>query len=470
MKLEYGTVKTYTDRGFGFLNGYIYGEEVFFHISTVAKNRVKNMLDGPINNSNSALSFWYTYDRGSRGLSATRIWTKNIGDIPSEILIATIENVIARLCRMTEITPENSEVLSQIFTDDRIPDSVFNPMFKSPILLSTPEISVKYIRSSQYDRFAGCLNLYDYWDTTEKLSMWVEPVTEMILGKQKLLQLKRKREAKIEEKKVLQEEIRAKKLELKKQKQAELEAKRRLKEAQMEESLQDVIRRGREEKNSSGIRFINSAAQSNFDRIQWKSQLPQVKEIRQPQIHQESCLKHNWRDFEAIVIANRISRLYHFTDRANLDSILRLGGLFSWIDLQTKGIPISKPGGNILSRQLDTRKGLQDYVRLSFNANQPMMRVALEEGRIQTPIILEVDPCVIYWESTKFSHINATDNNAMIGDDLASFRRIRFNMALRGSWTNYAEMKLVQAEVLVKNHIPLEFIKIPNVDIQGKFW
>ena len=59
--------------------------------------------------------------------------------------------------------------------------------------------------------------------------------------------------------------------------------------------------------------------------------------------------------------------MYHFTDRANIPSIKKHGGPYSWYTCEQKSIEIKMPGGNQLSRDLDLRYNLHDYVRLSFN-------------------------------------------------------------------------------------------------------
>ena len=116
--------------------------------------------------------------------------------------------------------------------------------------------------------------------------------------------------------------------------------------------------------------------------------------------------KSNWLEFKAILDQHKITKLYHFTDRDNLESIIKNGGLYSWMDCNRKGIKISKPGGGDLSRSLDLKDNLQDYVRVSFTREHPMMYVAMKEERISNPLILEIDPEVIYWSETKYADSN----------------------------------------------------------------
>ena len=171
--------------------------------------------------------------------------------------------------------------------------------------------------------------------------------------------------------------------------------------------------------------------------------------------------KSNWQAYQAIIEQQSITKLYHFTDRDNLQSIIQSGGLYSWADCEEKGIVISKPGGSDSSRSLDARDGLQHYVRVSFVTQHPMMYVAMNEGRISNPVLLEIDPQVIYWNGSKYADRNATKNGAQVGGDIDDFKAIHFSAvkAQKHFDLDDDEQKFYQAEVLVKNFIPLEYIR-----------
>lgn len=174
--------------------------------------------------------------------------------------------------------------------------------------------------------------------------------------------------------------------------------------------------------------------------------------------------RSNWKEFEAILSQNRITKLCHFTDRDNLESIIKNGGLYSWKDCEERGISIPKPGGGgpgSTSWSLDERDGLERYVRVSFTEQHPMMYVAMNENRISNPVILEIDPEVIYDEDTIFSDRNATRNGAQVGGGLDDFRNIHFKTvkARKHFDLDADEQPFYQAEVLVKNFIPLKYIR-----------
>ena len=173
--------------------------------------------------------------------------------------------------------------------------------------------------------------------------------------------------------------------------------------------------------------------------------------------------KTNWQDYLKVLKDNGITKLYHFTDRDNLESIIQNGGLYSWMDCENKGIRITKPGGGDLSRKLDSDRNLEHYVRVSFTTQHPMMYVAMKDGRISNPVILEIDPEVVTWKGTKFSNMNATikRRTPTIGENLQELKDIHFRTVKSQNHFNLSEdeQPYFQAEILIKNYIPLEYIK-----------
>lgn len=89
-----------------------------------------------------------------------------------------------------------------------------------------------------------------------------------------------------------------------------------------------------------------------------------------------------------------------------------------------------------------------------------MMYVAMNEGRISNPVLLEIDPEVIYDENARYADRNATRNGAKIGGTLNDFKQIHFQTvkAKKHFDLDADEQPFYQAEILVKNSIPLKYI------------
>ena len=134
--------------------------------------------------------------------------------------------------------------------------------------------------------------------------------------------------------------------------------------------------------------------------------------------------------------------LYHFTDERNVQSILKYG-LLSWYQLDCLNLPYH-PGSNSLSRNLDSRKNLQDYVRLCLNTSHPMMWFCLYQGRIGRVKWLKISPVVWTFPNNLFSDTNAASNSAKINSKPKTVLKHGDN----------------QAEVLVKSRIEPRYISL----------
>ena len=130
----------------------------------------------------------------------------------------------------------------------------------------------------------------------------------------------------------------------------------------------------------------------------------------------------------------------------------------SWSYCEKHKIDIPNPGGGNLSRNLDEMRNLQDYVRLSFTTEHPMMYVAMKDGRISNPVILRIDPSVVYLQHTMYADMNATTTKRTpnIGKSLEDFKKIHFSTvkAHKHFDLDENERPYFQAEVMVMTFIP----------------
>lgn len=167
--------------------------------------------------------------------------------------------------------------------------------------------------------------------------------------------------------------------------------------------------------------------------------------------------KINHESFRQELLGHGITCFYHFTDVRNLENIRKYGGLISWYSCAKHEIGIISAGGDGLSRNLDVRYNLQDYVRLSFCRDHPMAYKHKLAGKKLVLLMIKID--VALWEDTLFSNMNATDNEHSHGGSLNDLKRIDF-AAVKKNFVSRddSDFKFHQAEILVKTAIPKEFI------------
>lgn len=169
----------------------------------------------------------------------------------------------------------------------------------------------------------------------------------------------------------------------------------------------------------------------------------------------DKIYRKDWKLFRKYLERQKIKHLYHFTDEKNIKSIIENGGLFSWYNCNINNIKIERPGGDDLSRKLDKKAGLENYVRLSFTPDHPMMYAVMKDGRIENPVVLEIDIETIFLKDSKFSDKNATRTDANIGQTFEDFSKIRFYILSKSDYLNSEQENkpYFQAEVLVKDKI-----------------
>ncbi|MFA6267047.1 MAG: DarT ssDNA thymidine ADP-ribosyltransferase family protein [Pseudolabrys sp.] len=98
-----------------------------------------------------------------------------------------------------------------------------------------------------------------------------------------------------------------------------------------------------------------------------------------------------------------IPRLFHFTDRRNLELIKKLGGVYPLSELTSKGVEIPAPGGNQWSRDADDLKGMGKFVHLCFRSSHPMAFAAQQDGRLGDVTYLEIHPSALNYPGVMFT-------------------------------------------------------------------
>lgn len=187
-----------------------------------------------------------------------------------------------------------------------------------------------------------------------------------------------------------------------------------------------------------------------------KEQAEQAERQRLEKLSVEK--KEDWENFYQVLVNNGIRYLYHFTDRRNIPSIKRHGGLFSWHYCKNNNINIPCQGGDYDSRELDKKYGLQDYVRLSFCDDHPMAYRLQQSGSDIEILRIKIDVALL--KGTLFSDINAADKLHTHGGHLEDLQRVNFKATKRHYVSKFDEdFKPHQAEVMVKTFVPLKYIE-----------
>ena len=157
-----------------------------------------------------------------------------------------------------------------------------------------------------------------------------------------------------------------------------------------------------------------------------------------------------------------ITSIYHFTDKANLETIEKYGSQ-SLKNICNLNIDVKHFGAEELSHMLDERRGLDKYVHLSFIKDHPMYHVSKSRGNLINPIWIELDSSILYENTTLFCDKVANQNGAKIFDINSILENINFeiltdNKTLSGEdWKIRKEIR--KAEIMALDSISTNKIK-----------
>ena len=176
--------------------------------------------------------------------------------------------------------------------------------------------------------------------------------------------------------------------------------------------------------------------------------------------------KDNQQEFRSLLDAEGVEYFYHYTARNNIESIKKLGGLFSWQYCKDHNIIVPFPGGTDETHQLDDKYGLLNYVRLSLCPDYPMAYVRKKAGI--DVVVLKIKKDVALARETLFSNLNAIDEAHIHGGELRHLMNINIPATLSEYPSLTEELKKQHdAEIMVKECVPIEYIV--NIDNPDEF-
>ena len=167
--------------------------------------------------------------------------------------------------------------------------------------------------------------------------------------------------------------------------------------------------------------------------------------------------KSNKEEIRQYLQANGIQYLYHFTEKEKIQSIIKYGGLFSYKRAFDESIAMPVREDMALTRDIDARMGLEDYVRTSFCPRLPKIKERQAEGA--ELVLLKIDLDVALFDETLYTDIEATQSNMKHGGDFDDLKKVNLKATQKDiSRPEDDDYWQRQAEVLIKGFIPLKYI------------
>ena len=167
--------------------------------------------------------------------------------------------------------------------------------------------------------------------------------------------------------------------------------------------------------------------------------------------------KSNKDEIRKYLLANGIQFLYHFTEKQKIQSIIKYGGLFSYKRAFDESIAMPVREDMALTRDIDAKLGLEDYVRTSFCPRLPKIKERQAEGA--ELVLLKIDLDVALFEATLYADMEATQPDMKYGADFDDLKKVNLSATQKEvSQPEDNDYWQRQAEVLIKGFIPVKYI------------
>ncbi len=164
-----------------------------------------------------------------------------------------------------------------------------------------------------------------------------------------------------------------------------------------------------------------------------------------------------------IITKYKINHIWHFTDKSNLDLIIKHKGLLSLAELEQKDIDVPITGGNDWSHNADKFKDLHKYVHLAFVDDHPMLYRAKQAKRIPEPVWLKINSSILLEDNVRYTSDVSNKNGVLTLSPEEAREQIDFEVLFtRTDWTDPAikERQKVakKSEILIPDFVPIEKI------------
>ena len=211
--------------------------------------------------------------------------------------------------------------------------------------------------------------------------------------------------------------------------------------------------------------FFNNNHFFNGQRGIHLSQIINVDMSKMPEFTLNHAYKKDRDEIKKYLESKGVRYFYHFTEISRIESIIRYGGILSYKQCLDKNIVIPVTDDMQKTRDIDAKRGLEDFARLSFCKYLP--KIDVRKKTYSDLVLLKISTDVALYENTEFSNMEATQDEMEHGPTLKDLEKVDIELTQRDfcpeNDTNYWAY---QAEVLVKGKIPLKCIlNIDNPEI-----
>jgi len=143
---------------------------------------------------------------------------------------------------------------------------------------------------------------------------------------------------------------------------------------------------------------------------------------------------------------------YHVTELENLENIIKHNGLYSLENMVRNNIPFT-PISNDISWNCDYYKNIANFVKLSFNMENDMIKSKMYKRILKNPVILIFSNDIVDLPNTKYCYGNSAKSDSYV-HNISEMEQNMLNAIY-----DISNKHSRQSELLIENHLNLKYLK-----------
>jgi len=175
--LDFCRVKKFNEKGYGFLKGIYYPEDIFFHLSKIKNEVFKEKFNNLVRGS----FFLYFISMEVKGKRKVKTFWYDLTDVPAEYVPLMTDRIIYHLNEGKINLFDLIYVINELKKNNFLPEKKMEEILSSNRILAKPTVILEYLSQDELVNFTKILDLNQYKKFSNKdKPYWLEDVKEFL--------------------------------------------------------------------------------------------------------------------------------------------------------------------------------------------------------------------------------------------------------------------------------------------------
>ena len=153
--LDFCRVKKFNEKGYGFLKGIYYPEDIFFHLSKIKNDVFKEKFDNLVRGS--FFLYFTSFEKG--GKRKVNTFWYDLNDAPKEYVPFMVDRIIYHLNEGRVNLFDLIYVINELKKYDLLPENKMKEILKAERIISKPTVILEHLSDDELKFLTGNLEI-----------------------------------------------------------------------------------------------------------------------------------------------------------------------------------------------------------------------------------------------------------------------------------------------------------------------